>query len=287
MLKNVFKRFCDKIKLNEAKQRAMKMYEDMIKSEKIKSNRKLEETMTKNKEFENIPEEKLEEFKTIENEYKSEKMKQKVESLIESFSFVDENKNGREKLTNFQNKIEGETLYYKLPKDKVVDNEWVKIYEQNIDEKFFKFKNFFKKLFIAFVIIKTFKYYKKYKTKELFEKKSDLVYFGLFYTFCLSVFLLNRSFTSRTIFKILLNYKTGDKAKLYLTLDYIKPASIETDLINIFSITSRSKNLHEILIYDKNNKIKQIFAPKNAFYDPNLLVSLCHPRVRKIKFTDI
>ncbi len=96
--------------------------------------------------------------------------------------------------------------------------------------------------------------------------------------------IIDRSFSKRLIYKIQLNKNNFDTVKIILQN---KKTPIETELINIFSITSKKKNFHEIVFYNVNNKITQLFACKNAVYEPELLINICHKNVRKVKFYNL
>lgn len=272
------KKFCSKNdKIAEAKKRAMKIYDDIILNRKVNSNRDLEEKTILNKN--------VDDYKDEIKSFKSEKFKEKISNLVDNFEFVDskvKSKENQQMFKSIEHKIFNEVFIYKFPnKENIIDNEWLRIYEFKIDEKFDKFKRLVKNLILVFIVVLTLKIIKKRKRLN----KLQILTYSSFYLFALSLFFINRAFSKQTVKMIYLNYKEGDKLKIFMH-DKKKQNFFVLDIINLFSITSRKENLHELLFYNSKNKIQQIFLNKKANYDVNLISNIAHPKVRKVKFSD-
>lgn len=167
-------------KIEEAKRKAMEMYEKMRQEEKIKLNRQLEEDIKQ---------------KTIKNKNSSVEennieTKKKIEEIFDKFEFIEKNKNsGFEKdernkesilnkwknrrgnkvndelNLNYYNKIEDDVLMYKLSdfyKATIDKDKWVKIYEAKFDPNYEKMMNFLLQLVKILIFYKTLVYIKKY-----------------------------------------------------------------------------------------------------------------------------
>jgi len=192
------KKFTDSKKIEEAKKKAMEMYEKMRKEEKISLNRELEKSLLEKQKKDNTN--KLEDI----NEYKNEKTKQTIEELFDKFNYVEKeeirddkeskkeinrkereeslnvrlglrnqklmfNNNSNPINLNYYNKIEGEVLLYKLNdyfKNNIDKENWVKVYEAKYDPSYEKFKNFFLNLLKVIIFYKTLFYIKKFIWKN-------------------------------------------------------------------------------------------------------------------------
>ncbi len=294
MLRYVSKRlFSDKQKLEEAKRRAMKMYEDMVNQQSVIKNQELEESLIniKNKKAENssVNEEDTE-AKSVRKSKKevNHNYEKKVQEVLASYKMVN---NTTEKLTftsdSHYSKIDSGTLNYRLRKSKLnaeahENNIWLNIYENKINEKFEKLKRRF------FLVVKLLFIYKTFEIiKDIYKKKIKTTHLqnaGIIaiYSVILTLYLVNRGFNRRIVSKILLNVQTGDTLKILMLKNNV--GYVETKIANIYSITSKRRNVHEIFYYNKYNKVDQLFLPKNAHYDPLFIMNLCHPQVKKVNF---
>ena len=99
----------------------------------------------------------------------------------------------------------------------------------------------------------------------------------------LFIFLMNRSFNKRVVQRVLLDLENGQILKIK-KLHSINYETIKVG--NMFSITSRKKNVHEIFYYDSNGKKDQMFLNKNAYYDPLMFVNICHPQAKAVKIME-
>jgi hypothetical protein len=297
------KKFTDTNKLNEAKKKAMEMYEKMRNDEKIQINRKLEQEM--------LEKEKANKSLKDVADYKSEDQKKKFEEIFDRFNFIETmgnskkddkfaNKSTRASIINenlnYYNKIRGDTLHYKLnehQKNSFDKDMWLKIYEIKYDPNFEKLKNFLLKFLKIIIFYKSYFYIKKYlwnKEKDEYKIKYPTIKEGIFmlsfYSITIGLFIMNVGFNKRNISKIFIK---DDKIRVFL---YNNNKTIQNNIFSeipierLTSITSKSKTLHEILYFNEKNKVDQLFAPKNAFYDKHLLVNICHPNVKRINFTN-
>ena len=300
LIKNVKKNFSNsnQNKFEEAKKKAMEMYEKIQNQEKLTKNKKVEEEFLKSRN------EDTENLNLDVSHYKKENVKNKIENFLENYQYISQ----RKKLSpneeginlNYYNKIHDDIVYFKLSKEykNNIDKEkWVKIYEAKFDPNYEKFLNFLNKflkivllygtiLFITGIYKKKFKVEKNQNLTNSLTKK-EIFLWCFFYTIVTWIYIINRGFINRTIYKLLAK---DDKIRIFLNNSNKKEQNkkfIETDICKLFSITSKSKNLHEIFYYGEKQKVLQMFANKNAFYDKNLLVNLCHPKVKSIKFTNL
>jgi hypothetical protein len=167
-----------------------------------------------------------------------------------------------------------------------IDTKWLKIFEIKIDQKFENFKKIIFLIFKVLIFYKTYGLIRNYIDNKnekdfslnLFIKKNSLILFG--YSLLTLVFLMNRSFNKRIIHSIFLDLENGQNLKIK------KLNSINFEVIkigNIYSITSRKKNIHEIFYFDAKGKKEQIFLNKNAYYDPLLIINICHPQSKSVK----
>ena len=293
MYRLIIKKFSDKIKIEEAKKRAMKLYEEMLNKENISKNRQLEESLSYKKEN-NIEPNNFNNTSnlSIRNKGKnnSENYENKVKEVLASYKLINPvgEKFSFSSDSNYS-KIENNILLYKLKQNKLNNknisenleqNIWLNIYENKENEKF---ENLKKYLFILFKLILGLKTYQLIK-KILVDKKEyeKYQYIGMicFYSSLCLIFTMNRSFNKRVVKKIMLNTNHGDLVRIIFEK---KQNIFETKIGNLYSITSKRKNVHEIFYYNINNKVDQLFVPKNAFYDPLLLMNICHPLVKQVK----
>jgi len=137
---------------------------------------------------------------------------------------------------------------------------------------------------ILFIIYKGYRYIKKLYIDQEITIKSVAGPIVL-YSSLLGLYFLNKGFKKRTIRSIYLD-KGGEKLKFILFGGkQNNPNILETGVKNVFSITSKRNNIHEILIaIDGKKDFIQLFAYKNASYDRKLLMNMCHPFVNKIVF---
>jgi hypothetical protein len=320
-------------KIEEAKKKAMEMYEKMRNEEKIKLNRKLEEEIKSKDQVK----------KTFDvDEYKSEDTKKKIEEIFDKFEFIEKTKkdidnrdrdkesivnkwknrrvsktsNPSDELNlNYYNKIENDVLLYKLSdfyKANIDKEKWVKIYEAKYDPNYEKMINFLLQVVKILIFYKSLVYVKKYfwgEKKNLpknqneknspnpiqeiktgldaFSKK-DLAFMLIFYSFTLGFYFINIGFFKRNVAKMLIK---NDKARIFYTNSNKTKQNteyFEIPIERLTSITSNSKTMHEVLYLDERNKAAgQFFLYKNAFYDKNFLVNLCHPKVKRVRFTNV
>jgi len=270
MYRLIFKKFTNKEKLEEAKKRAMSTYEAMMSQQKILMNNSLEEQLMKNKD--------------INTDYKSKEVHDKISNFISNYEFVETKRPSLKQFNNIHYNLKNETLYCNmsefLKRSFNDEKEWLTIYECIIDKSYEKFKKIVKFIIFSIVIYKTIKYINKKKELSRLNYMSMIV----FYSFFITIFFMDRGFSKRLIHRIQLNKDNFDRVKITLQN---KKNPVETELINIFSISSKKKNFHEIVFYNVNNKITQLFASKNAKYDPELLINICHKNVRKVKFYNL
>jgi len=310
MLKNFFslarKNFSNsnQNKFEEAKKRAMEMYEKIQNQEKLIKNKKTEEEFLKNRR------EEADKINFDVSDYKKENVKHQIENFLENLNVVEQRKKksvGEEGLNlNYYNKIHEDVVYYKLnqnDKNKIDKEKWVNIYEAKFDPSYENFLNLLNKLLKILLAYGTFLLLKKiYKIKNPKSEnnpnnpknsqvssftKMEIFSWSLFYFFTIWMFLINRGFIKRTVYKLSVK---EDKIRIYLHNSNKKEQNKtfkQTEISKLFSITSKSKNLHEILYHGDHNQVFQMFANKNAFYDKHLLFNLCHPKVKAIKFTNL
>jgi hypothetical protein len=139
------------------------------------------------------------------------------------------------------------------------------------------------KVIIFYKIYSLIKNHIENKDKNIYEikfaiKKHWIIFIG--YTFLFFIFLMNRSFNKRIIHSIFLDIENGQNLRIK------KLHSINFDTIkvgNMYSITSRKKNIHEIFYFDAKGKKEQMFLNKNAYYDPLLIMNICHPQSKSVK----
>lgn len=295
MLRYVSKRlFSDKQKLEEAKKRAMKMYEDKVNQQNVIKNHELEESLKnlERKKTENSTINHESESKSLRKSKKeiNQNYEKKVQEVLSSYKMVNQT---TEKITfasdSYYSKIENGSLNYRLRKCKfsaeALENDtWLNIYENKVNEKFEKLKrNFFFVLKLLFI-------YETYEIlKDIYKKKistTNMQNTGIFaiYAVILSAYAINKGFSKRVVSKIWLNVQTGDTLKILMHNKNV--GYIETKIANIYSITSKRRNVHEIFYYNKYNKVDQLFLPKNALYDPLLIMNVCHPQVKIVKFVE-
>lgn len=307
MKKYIFKKLFsseNKSKLEQARKRALETYDKMLNEQKIKINKNLEQNILSNKKNNNDNNSVVPDL----NSYKSEETNKRIEDIVTNFKFVNTNKSQNQEKLNIStafNKIENEVLHYKLNllfknKKEILLNEeinqnetWINMYELVQDKGLEKFKKMFILLLKILVIYKTYSYIKKY----FYEKKEIKIrnYFFIlgFYGFFIGLYFVNKSYDKRTITKLLIRDEKlrifTEMGKLYqnklFQTKQIKPY-FDTDLINLFAIHERN-NSHEIYYFNNKRKVGQLFLFKNAIYDLNLLKSICHPNVRKVKFTNL
>jgi hypothetical protein len=303
MYKFVIKKFVDNKKLEEAKKKALEIYEKMRVQEKIDINRKIEKQI-----FENQKEAK----KTFKiEEYSTDEIKNQVEDIVGKFQFIEKpthknpDKSQEELKTqsggkirsesrlnlNYYNKIDNDTLMYKLNdyyKNLIDEEKWLKIYEIRYDPNFEKLIQFLLNLFKFIIFYKTFFYIKKfiwnYSEKKTLKEYVKMIFF---YSFAFGFYLVNMGFYKRSVTKILVK---GDKIRVYFyNMNKTSQNKVykEIPIENLRSITSKSKGLNEILYLTDSKKVGQMFAQKNAFYDKAFLVNLCSPQVKRVKFTNV
>ncbi len=293
MLRYVSKKFfSDRKKLEEAKKRAMKTYEEMLNHQNILKNRELEESLKniEKQKFENPKIEIQKETIRKNNKEINKNYEKKVQEVLSNYKLVN-NITEKFNFTSDSNysKIENGTLNYRLKKTKLNNTSlengiWLNIYENKINEKFEKLKR------NLFLIIKLLFLYETYKfLKNIYEKKINMTYlqnFGIFcfYSSICIIYSINKSFNRRVVRKILFNTNSSETIKIIMQNKNM--SFFETKISNLYSITSKKKNVHEIFYYNIYNKRDQLFVPKNALYDPILLMNLCHPQVKSIKFLE-
>jgi hypothetical protein len=272
MIKYFFKKFSDKNKLGDARKRAMETYEKMLSENKININRGLEDDL---KSKERGPDLK---------DYKSQETRKRVEDLVSNFEYV---KIEKPKLENVISKarIRGDTLYYTMSDYNKLsyqsDRDWMTIYELMVDRTFEKFKNALKLLLLGLLTYNTYKWLLRGDQTEKLTK-SRVIKYTLFYGFVIGLFIIDRSFNKGFVTRIQLRKQGLDKLRIYLQTG----GSLEVDVKSLFSISSKRKSHHEIMLYN-GGKVLQLFASKNAKYDQELLINLCHRDIAKVKFTNL
>ena len=295
MLRYVSKKlFSDKQKLEEAKKRAMKMYENMVNQQNVIKNHELEESLNnlENKKGENSSINADIEAKSLRKSKKdvNQNYEKKVQEVLASYKMVN---NNTEKIKfasdSHYSKIDNGTLNYRLRKSKLSaealeNNIWLNIYENKINKKFEKLKR------NLFFVIKLLFVYKTFEIiKDIYKKKietTNLQNAGIIgiYAVVFTLYGINKGFSRRVVSNIWLNVQSGDTLKVLMQNIY--DGYVETKIAIIYSITSRRRNVHEIFYYNKYNKVDQLFLPKNALYDPLLIMNLCHPQVKTVKFVE-
>jgi hypothetical protein len=286
MFKFFIKKFSDKNKLDEARKKAMETYEKLISENKININRDLENELIDRKETS----EKL-------DDYKSNEAKKRVENLVSNFEYVKAEKPKFENIAS-RAKIKNGILYYTLSdfnkRNYFYEKDWMTIYELNIDNTFENFKRVVKLILLGILTYNTYLLLANKKKRWLFSKhfilspKAEKYYqytkYSLLYLGLTGLFIIDRSYNKRNIAKIQLNKQNLEIIRIALQSSPNK--FIETDIANMFSINSKRKTHHEIMVYT-GTKLLQLFASKNARYDQEFLINICHKDVRKIKFTNI
>lgn len=295
MLRYVSKKlFSDKQKLEEAKKRAMKKYEEIINQQNVMKNRELEESLKNitNKNFENSTNNQETESKSLRKSKKeiSQNYEKKVQEVLAAYKMVNNNSEKVSFSSDSQySKVENGTLHYRLRRSKLnqeslENNCWLNIYENKVNEKFEKLKRNF------FIVVKLLFLYETYQIiKDIYNKKietSRLQNVGIFsaYAILFLIYGINKGFSRRVVEKISLNIKTGDTLKISMKNKDV--GIFETKIGNLYSITSKRRNIHEIFYYNKSFITDQIFLPKNAQYDPLLIMNLCHPQVKIVKIIE-
>ena len=297
MLRYVSKKlFSDKQKLEEAKKRAMKKFEEMLNQQNQQNmikNRELEDSLKNlgNKDSENSSNHEAE-AKSLRKSKKeaNQNYEKKVQEILASYKMV----NNTTEKTSFASdsqysKIDNGTLNYRLRRSKISsetleNSAWLNIYENKINEKFEKLKRY------LFLVVKLLFLYESYQIiKNIYEKKIEttkLQNAGIFaaYAILLTVYGINKGFNRRVVEKISLNIQTGDTLKILMKNNNV--GIIEAKIANLYSITSKRRNVHEIFYYKTLNKVDQLFLPKNALYDPLLIMNICHPQVKTVKFVE-
>jgi len=200
--------------------------------------------------------------------------------------------------------------FYKATIDK---DKWVKIYEAKFDPNYEKMMNFLLQLVKILIFYKTLVYIKKYiwggnvknekneknqknqkneKNQQNQKKeqitafsKKDLSFMFVFYFFTLGFYFINLGFFKRNVHRILV--KNSHARLFYKNSNDSNREYVEIPIEKMTSITSKSKTMHEVFYVNEKNKVCQFFLYKNAFYDKNFLVNLCHPKVKKVKFTNV
>lgn len=335
MLRYVIKKsFCtDKQKLEEAKKRAMKLYEDMMNQKNVIKNRELEESLKNlnakissdsgnnhsNSTIKDNTSKSEEALKGLSsgNKKGNPEYEKKVQELLAGYKLI----NKPEEKISFSSdsnyfKIENGILSYKLRRNRINNigdfanilnensansnspssrsannlNKWLIIYESKINKDF---ENLKKKIFLILKIIFLYQTYllikDLYTTKRISDKYSNfkLLLIAGGYSLLFIIYTMNKSFNKRVVEKIYLNIQTGESLKILMQNKNLQNSGyIETKINNLYSITSKRKNIHEIFYYNNNNKVDQLFVPKNALYDPLLLMNICHPHVKKIQIVD-
>lgn len=295
MLRYVSKKlFSDKQKLEEAKKRAMKMYENMVNQQNVIKNHELEESLKnlENKKGENSSINADTEAKSLRKSKKdvNQNYEKKVQEVLASYKMVN---NNTEKIKfasdSHYSKIDNGTLNYRLRKSKLSaealeNNIWLNIYDNKINKKFEKLKR------NLFFVIKLLFVYKTFEIiKDIYKKKietTNLQNAGIIgiYAVIFTLYGINKGFSRRVVSNIWLNVQSGDTLKVLMQNNNV--GYVETKIANIYSITSKRRNVHEIFYYNKYNKVDQLFLPKNALYDPLLIMNLCHPQVKTVKFVE-
>ena len=77
--------------------------------------------------------------------------------------------------------------------------------------------------------------------------------------------------------------ETGLKIQEKLTKTKQNNTYMETEINKLISIKSKAKNIHQIF-YVKDNKVLQLFALKNGFYDKGFLFNLCNPNLELLLY---
>jgi hypothetical protein len=297
MYKFVIRKFVDNKKLEEAKKKALEIYEKMREQEKIGLNRKIENEILEKHENQNKKE-------SIEvDDYRSDEIKKQVEDFVDKFQFIEKPiDNNHNKLSlsqvkrsslnlNYYNKIQNDTLFYKLNdyyKNMIDENNWVKIYEIKYDPNYEKFIKFLINLLKFVIFYKTFFYFKKFILNRS-EKKPLKEYLKMicFYSLAIGFYFFNMGFYKRSVTKIQVK---ADKIRVYFynqNKTSQNKVFKEIPIENLRSITSKSKGLNEILYLTETRKVGQMFAQKNAIYDKAFLINLCDPKVTRVKFTNV
>jgi len=109
----------------------------------------------------------------------------------------------------------------------------------------------------------------------------------LFYLTTIGLYLLNRGYMKQLIYKITVK---ENKSRIYLHNENKTKQNtlyFETDIDKLISIKSSAKNTHKIFYLDAENRILQLFALKNGFYDKAFLYNLCSPKVKSVIFTNV
>ena len=130
LLKNVKKNFSNsnQNKFDDAKKKALEMYEKIQNQEKLIKNKKVEEEFLKSRKKD------TDNLNLDVSDYKTENVKNKIENFLENYQYISQRKKASPKEEvlnlNYYNKIHDDIVYFKLSKD----------YKNNIDkEKWVKF----------------------------------------------------------------------------------------------------------------------------------------------------
>jgi hypothetical protein len=290
--KKSLKHFTDKNKLNEAKRRAMEMYEKMQNQEKQSMNKQLEKTLLEKTQSERQKYIKKEGIDMPEvEELKSKGTKQKIEEIVSNFNYISSTQNDSKNKEILINRLQGtyrvdkDILYFRLSeyyKSQTDQDNFVKIYQLMVDDNFEKFKNLILTVLKLFFLIYSVKVAKKYiydKTQITLVKGVGIC---IFYISILTLYFTSRSFNKSIVKEILLK---GAELKINF---YQNNKQLSANVEDLFSITSKRKNVHEILMRNReSSRIEQLFLYKNAVYDANLLKNICHPNVKSVRFTNM
>ncbi len=309
MLKFIpIKRFADKKKLEEAKKRAMEMYNKIITEENASKNKKLEEEILSDIDSRKQPD--VSDFKTPE-------AKDKVGYIADNFKFVDtqKKKDSKNLNLNYFNRINDSVLHFKLDdkmKSTIDKDDWVKMYEAKFDPNYEKFLKYLFQFLKILIFYKTLWYFKKYvwgrnNNNKKNRKNNDnnqnnkntneaplpislknAAFIILFYSTTFGLYFSNKGYTKKLIYKILVK---GDKVRIFKynqNKTRQNTEYIETEIANLIKMTSKSRNLHQIFYRSiEKKKVLQLFALKNGLYDERFLFNLCHPKVKAVEFTNV